>query len=164
MADEILVIPPIRQSLEDINSARGNGIAQPLTEKSWYLYWHRLGEQVNALQQKSGGTGGQGGISTQSQPPRVLQHDYQNTNSTALFVLASCRLYYVAGYSEIAAFTDAGSHPQTRVGQATNYGANSDSAWPDIAIPLMFIVLPNNYYRLDLVQGAGTVENWTEWF
>lgn len=49
MAEEILVTPPIRQSLEDINSARGNGLAQPLTEKSWYLYWHRMGQQLNDL-------------------------------------------------------------------------------------------------------------------
>lgn|SRR5215813_4875095 len=162
MAEDILVIPPIRQSLEDINSARANRIAQPLTEKSWYLYWQRLGEQVNALQQKS--NGGQGGVSTQSQPLRIFGHDYQNPNATALFVLVSCRLYYIDTYTEVAAFTDADLHPGTKVGQAVNYGANADGVQPDIVIPLMFIVLPDNYYRVDLIQGGATVENWTEWF
>jgi len=52
MAEDILVTPPIRQSLEDINSARSNGMAQPLTEKSWYLYWQRLGEQMNDLRRR----------------------------------------------------------------------------------------------------------------
>src|SRR5262245_49736042 len=47
MAEETLVIPPIRQSLEDINSAQANGLPQPVTEKSWYLYWQRTGRLVN---------------------------------------------------------------------------------------------------------------------
>ncbi len=54
MAEEILVIPPIRQSLEDVNSAKANDIDQPLTEKSWYLYWQRTGDQVNLNTDKLG--------------------------------------------------------------------------------------------------------------
>jgi hypothetical protein len=48
MPEEILVIPPIRQSLEDLNSAKKNDLDQPLTEKSWYLYWQKTGDRVNA--------------------------------------------------------------------------------------------------------------------
>ena len=44
--NEILVIPPIRQSVEDIKSAQ-NGDTPPLTEKSWYLYWDQLGKSAN---------------------------------------------------------------------------------------------------------------------
>ena len=46
MSDQ-LVTPPIRQSVEDANSAQANGIRQPLTEKSWYLFWDRLGQMAN---------------------------------------------------------------------------------------------------------------------
>jgi hypothetical protein len=46
MADE-LIIPPIQQSLEDLSSAKANGIDLPVTEKSWYLYWQRTGRLVN---------------------------------------------------------------------------------------------------------------------
>jgi hypothetical protein len=47
MAQDSLVTPPIRQSLEDVNSAQANGIAQPLTEKSWYLFFDRLAHMAN---------------------------------------------------------------------------------------------------------------------
>jgi hypothetical protein len=47
MAQDTLVTPPIRQSLEDTKSAQANGIAQPLTEKSWYLFFDRLGQMAN---------------------------------------------------------------------------------------------------------------------
>ena len=43
---DVLVIPPIRQSVEDIKSAQ-NGDTPPLTEKSWYLYWDGLGKASN---------------------------------------------------------------------------------------------------------------------
>lgn len=46
MAEE-LIIPPIQQSLEDLASAKANGIDLPSTEKSWYLYWQRTGRLVN---------------------------------------------------------------------------------------------------------------------
>jgi hypothetical protein len=46
MAQDVLVIPPIRQSIEDIKSAQ-NGDTPPLTEKSWYLYWDQLGKAAN---------------------------------------------------------------------------------------------------------------------
>lgn len=46
MADQI-IIPPIRQSVEDVKSAQDNGVAQPKTERSWYLYWSRLGDMAN---------------------------------------------------------------------------------------------------------------------
>jgi len=45
--EDILIIPPIRQSLEDIASAKKNNLEQPGTEKSWYLYWQKTGDQVN---------------------------------------------------------------------------------------------------------------------
>lgn len=54
MAEEILVIPPIRQSLEDAQSAKNNEIDQPLTEKSWYLFWQRGADQINLNTDKLG--------------------------------------------------------------------------------------------------------------
>jgi hypothetical protein len=47
MAQDTLVTPPVRQSLEDVKSAQANGIAQPLTEKSWYLFFDRLAQMAN---------------------------------------------------------------------------------------------------------------------
>ncbi len=54
MNEEILVTPPIRQSLEDANSAKAAHLDPPATEKSWYLYWQRTGDQVNLNTDKLG--------------------------------------------------------------------------------------------------------------
>lgn len=61
MAKDLLIAPPIRQSVEDVHSAQAADLPQPLTEKSWYLYWQRLGEEINQLKQTGGG-GGSGDV------------------------------------------------------------------------------------------------------
>jgi hypothetical protein len=100
-----------------------------------------------------------GRITTQTQPGRVLGTTYQNTNATPLFAAVSCRLQFVGGFCQIQAFTDAAASPGTIVAQLANFATG-----PDIAAQLFFVVLPNNYYKVAVAAGTGTLFTWTEWF
>ena len=94
MAQDALIIPPIQQSLEDVNSASANGIAQPLTAKPWYLYFDQLGRMVNRQgQMVSAGTHA-------ARPPADVMPDgaiYVETDRGAIYQKISGFWVYLAG-------------------------------------------------------------------
>lgn len=82
---------------------------------------------------------------------RALGIVYQNTNSRPMWVTVS--VYDSGATPGVEVKTDAATPPTTIVAQG-----DSSNASPDL-IPLTFIVLPGNYYKVT----GGTLQVWTEW-
>ena len=56
------------------------------------------------------------------------------------------------------AYSDSASSPTTIVVQAIGLTAISQ------IIPMTFLVLPNNYYKVTAINNPVTLANWTEWY
>jgi hypothetical protein len=81
---------------------------------------------------------------------------YPNTTGKTMFVMACLNLN--AKVSVIDAFSDGNNPPTTRVAEVADPANNSG-----VTLELFFMVLPGNYYEIDVVQGTPTVVSWIEY-
>jgi len=98
MAEDILVCPPIRQSVEDLASAQANDSDPPKTEKSWYLYWQKTGERVNLNSKKLAGLVTYGPHA--DRPPADSMPDgaiYVESDRTVIYQNINGAWHYLAG-------------------------------------------------------------------
>lgn len=90
-------------------------------------------------------------LKTQVSSVKVLNQTYQNTNTTPKFI-SVCATN--GSSSVLTAKTDSASPPTTQVVYTTLFN--------NVGQSIFFIVLPNNYYRVETSAG-GTLQLWTEW-
>jgi hypothetical protein len=82
---------------------------------------------------------------------------YQNTTGKTMMVTVSA---YNSGGAQAQwiAYSDNASSPTTIVVQAIGLTATAQ------IVPMTFLVLPNNYYKVTAVNNPVTLANWTEWY
>lgn len=101
-----------------------------------------------------------GGISSQSvvTGSRAFNTAYQNTGSTARFVLACIYNTSVTGGEKVQWLSDSSSTPATVLAEITLPASN----W---SMPFPLFVLPGNYYKMVADGGSPTIGvlAWTEW-
>ena len=106
-------------------------------------------------------------FAAQSSPGRSLNSTYQNTSGKTMLVTVSvtAKAYNGSGSYHAVAKSDAGSPPSTVV---ATIGADADNQVNGTfgIFSLSFMVLNNNYYRVDTATsnfGSISLTNWTEW-
>ena len=90
-------------------------------------------------------------IKTQTIGSKSLNTTYQNLKTSPIFISISATN---GSPSVLTAKTDSSTPPTTQVAYTTLYN--------NVGQTIFFIVLPNNYYRVETSAG-GTLQLWTEW-
>lgn len=101
-----------------------------------------------------------GGFTAQAQPVRALSTTYQNLGATAMLVTVQVSSDGTHGNNVYTAvcLTDAATPPTTQVAG----GTPSDETTVTASGSFTFLVLPNNYYRVNGSAHA-VLTKWTEW-
>lgn len=124
-----------------------------------------LSKQISALPKAS--TPASSTVSTyngptqQTFPTRTFATNYQNSNTVPMWITITISMVSSGSGNAIAqAFTDSFPTPSTPVAdvELNNAGASSVA----VNMPMTFVVLPGNFYRVTTT--GGSIVSWVEWF